>query len=38
VASQAGRELLSLPLHPRLAASEVLTVAEAVNEFIERTT
>jgi dTDP-4-amino-4,6-dideoxygalactose transaminase len=36
VASQAGRELLSLPLHPRLAASEVLTVADAVNEFVER--
>ena len=38
VASQAGRELLSLPLHPRLAASEVLAVADVVNEFIERTT
>jgi dTDP-3-amino-3,4,6-trideoxy-alpha-D-glucose transaminase len=36
VASQAGGELLSLPLHPRLAASEVLTVADAVNEFVER--
>jgi len=37
VAGQAGRELLSLPLHPRLAVSEALAVADAVNEFVERT-
>jgi dTDP-3-amino-3,4,6-trideoxy-alpha-D-glucose transaminase len=35
VASRAGRELLSLPLHPRLADADVLRVAAAVDLFLK---
>jgi dTDP-4-amino-4,6-dideoxygalactose transaminase len=34
VAERAGRELLSLPLHPRLTPDEVAWVSDTVNEFV----
>jgi dTDP-3-amino-3,4,6-trideoxy-alpha-D-glucose transaminase len=37
VADRAATELLSLPLHPRLSMDHVARVADAVNEFEERT-
>jgi dTDP-3-amino-3,4,6-trideoxy-alpha-D-glucose transaminase len=37
VADRAARELLSLPLHPRLSIDHVAKVADAVNQFGERT-
>jgi dTDP-4-amino-4,6-dideoxygalactose transaminase len=36
-ADRAATELLSLPLHPRLSTDQVARVADAVNEFEERT-
>ncbi|HEY6507220.1 MAG TPA: DegT/DnrJ/EryC1/StrS family aminotransferase [Vicinamibacterales bacterium] len=37
VAARAATELLSLPLYPRLSTDHVARVADAVNEFEERT-
>ena len=35
VAARATRDILSLPLHPRLADTDVERISSAVNEFLE---